>query len=82
MNATTILRKKGQFTIPVGIREDLYMEENDVLTILSWSKKGFLVIPKKLKTATLFKETELLAKKKGITLEELLADLEEIRHKA
>ncbi len=82
MNTTTILRKKGQFTIPVEIREELDMEENDVLTILSWSKKGFLVIPKKLKTLELFKETEALAKKKGITLEELLADLEEIRHRA
>lgn len=82
MNTTTILRKKGQFTIPVGVREELGIEENDVLTILSWGKKGFYVIPKKLKTIELLKETERVAKEKGITLEEMLADLDEIRHKA
>jgi bifunctional DNA-binding transcriptional regulator/antitoxin component of YhaV-PrlF toxin-antitoxin module len=82
MSTSTILRKKGQFTIPVDIREALDIDENDTLTILTWGKKGFLVIPKKLKTLELLQETEKIAKEKGITLEEILADLEEIRHKA
>lgn len=82
MNTTTILRKKGQFTIPIELREDLDIEENDVLTILPCGKKGFFILPQKLKTLEVLKETEALAKKKGITLEEMLADLEEIRHKA
>lgn len=82
MNTTTILRKKGQFTIPVGVREELGIEENDVLTVLSWGKKGFLVIPKRLKTLELLEQTSKALKEKGITLEEMLADLDEIRHNA
>ncbi len=82
MNTTSILRSKGQLTIPAGLREELGINENDVLTILPLNKHGFLVIPKNLETVNLFKETEAIAKSKGITLEEMLLDLEEIRKKA
>lgn len=82
MNATTILRKKGQFTIPVEVREELGIDENDVLTILSWGKKGFIVIPRRLKTLELLEKSSALLKEKGVTLEEMLADLDEIRHNA
>lgn len=45
-------------------------------------KKGQLVIPRKLKTMELLEESSALAKAKGVTLEEMLADLDEIRHNA
>lgn len=82
MTTTTILRKKGQFTVPVEVREELGIEENDVLTVLSWNKKGFLVIPRKLKTLEILEKSAQLAKERGITLEEMLAELDEIRHNA
>ena len=82
MNTTTVLRKKGQFTIPSQVREELNIDENDVLTILSWGKKGFLVIPRRLKTLELLEKSSALLKEKGVTLEEMLADLDEIRHNA
>lgn len=82
MTTTTIIRKKGQFTLPVNIREQLGVEENDVLTITVLDKKAMLIVPQKLKSAEVLKKTAMIAKKKGISLEEMLNELEEIRHKA
>ncbi len=80
--STTIIRKKGQFTLPSIIRTEMGIEENDVLTVIPWDKKAIIVIPHKLKTEALLKQTAVLARKKGLTLEEMMAELEEIRHKA
>lgn len=82
MTTTIQIRPKGQVTIPAEIREKLGIEENGYLTIALWGKKALLMFPKKLTTLEIVRETSALAKKKGITLEELLAELDEIRHKA
>ena len=78
---TSILRNKGQFTIPAAVREELEMEENEFLTIIP-IYKAFVVIPKKLKSVELLKQSAEMAKKKGITLEEMLAELDAVRHGA
>lgn len=77
-----ILRNKGQFTIPATVREELELEENDTLTVVPLTKKTFLVTSKKLKTLEFFEKTAAYAKKTGITLEDALAELDEIRHGA
>lgn len=81
MKPTTVqIRKKGQFTIPVGIREALDIDDNEVVTVTLLGKEAMLVIPQKLKTQELLEKTSALAKKRGVTLEEMLAELDEIRH--
>ena len=80
MTTTIQIRKKGQITIPVDIRERFKLEENDVVTITTLDNGAILVIPRKLKLPELLDKTADMAKKKGITLEEMLAELDEIRH--
>ena len=80
MGTTAHIRKKGQFTIPVEIREKLAIQEDDIVSINLIGTEGFIVVPKKTQTEALLKETATLAKKRGVTIEELLAELDEIRH--
>lgn len=79
---TVQVRKKGQFTIPANMREALGIEENEVLTVTLLENRGILIVPQKLKTNELLKKTAEMAKKRGITLEEMLTDLDEIRHQS
>lgn len=81
MTTTVQIRKKGQVTIPAAIRDQLGIKDNEVVT-LTLLDKGILIVPQKLKTTELLKETAKLAKKRGISLEEMLADLDEIRHQS
>lgn len=81
MKSTTVqVRTKGQFTIPVEIREALDIDDNEVMTVTLLGKEAMLVIPQKLKTRELLDKTAEMAKRRGLTLEEMLAELDEIRH--
>jgi len=80
MDSTVQIRKKGQFTIPVAMREKLGIEENEIVTVSMINDSAILIIPKKLKVTAILEESSKLARKKGISLEEMLADLDEIRH--
>lgn len=81
MKSTTVqVRTKGQFTIPVEIREALDIDDNEVMTVTLLGKEAMLVIPQKLKTQELLEKTAAMAKRRGLTLEEMLAELDEIRH--
>ncbi len=77
---TTTLRSKGQITIPVEMRKSIGMEEDDLITISTWSDKAIIIFPQKLKTAELLRKSAKMAKDKGISLEDLLMELDEIRH--
>lgn len=81
--ATTVhVRKKGQFTIPADIREQLGIEENEIVTVSVLNNKIMVVIPQKIKTTEILKKTSEIAKKRGITLDEMLMELDEIRHQS
>lgn len=80
MTTTIQVRKKGQMTIPYKIREEVGVEEDDFLTLIPLGKKGFFATRKKLEIPGILKKSAEKAKKTGITLEELLAELDEIRH--
>jgi bifunctional DNA-binding transcriptional regulator/antitoxin component of YhaV-PrlF toxin-antitoxin module len=79
---TTVLRKKGQFTIPADLREEMNMKEDEAFSILTWNKKAMVLIPQNLKSIDILNKTAALAKKKGLTLEEMLLELDQIRHAA
>lgn len=82
MKTTTQVRKKGQITIPSAIREKLNIEENDILSISVLNDDAIVIVPKKLKVLDLLDKTSDLAKKRGVSLEEMLVELDEIRHNA
>ncbi|GBE00862.1 MAG TPA: AbrB/MazE/SpoVT family DNA-binding domain-containing protein [Euryarchaeota archaeon] len=69
------IRERGQVTIPLEYRKDLGLEENDALNII---KAGDMLIltQKRLKGDGVAKEMEKAMKKKKITLQDLLKDLE------
>lgn len=80
MTTAVQVRKKGQFTIPAAMREKLGIEDDTILSVSLLDSGAIIIIPRKLKLPEILDKTADLAKKKGITLEEMLADLDEIRH--
>lgn len=82
MTTTVQVRKKGQFTIPVNIRETLNIADNEAVTVSLLGKDAMIVIPQKLQTQVLLEKTAELARKRGVTLEDMLSELDEIRHQA
>ena len=80
MTTTVQVRQKGQFTIPVEMRENLGIQENDVVTVTMLGENAMIIIPQKLKTQALLDQVSEQAKKRGITLDVMLAELDEIRH--
>lgn len=80
MNTIVQVRNKGQFTIPAAMREKLGIAENSILSVSLLDSGAIIIMPKKLETPGLLKQTATLAKRHGVTLEEMLADLDEIRH--
>lgn len=80
MTTTVQVRQKGQFTIPVGMRENMGIQENDVVTITMLGENAMVIIPQKLKTQALLEQVAEQAKKRGLTLDVMLAELDEIRH--
>lgn len=79
MNTVTV-RNKGQITLPVDIREEMGIGEDEILTVTAWKGKAVLLIPQKLQSVELLEKTSKMLQKRGITLEELLAEWSEVRH--
>ena len=80
MNTTVQIRNKGQITIPAAMRNELGIEENEIMTVSLIGDDAILIIPRKLKINSLLQDAAKMAKTRGITLEEVLAELEQIRH--
>ena len=79
MNTVTV-RHKGQITLPVQLRQEIGIDENEVLTITSWQGKAIILIPQRLKSVELLEQTSKILQKRGISLEELLGEWNEVRH--
>jgi AbrB family looped-hinge helix DNA binding protein len=87
MNADTLaetqdftiqVRQRGQITIPKKVREALSISEGDILTLVQVDEV-FLLIPKKLKGAEITDRFTTLMEAQGLTLNDLLEDLPQIR---
>ncbi|MEI7902179.1 MAG: AbrB/MazE/SpoVT family DNA-binding domain-containing protein [bacterium] len=76
----TRMRDKGQVTIPSGIRESLHLPKNAVFSVAKVGD-GILLTPKISAFESAAAEFSEAAKKKGVTLAELLGDLKRIRRK-
>ena len=74
----TKMREKGQITIPANIRESLHLSRDSVLSV-SRVGDGILLTPKPSVFESVSDKFSKAAKPKGMTLEDLLRDLKEIR---
>ena len=77
---TATVRDKFQITLPEPLRREVPIQKNDVMTFIPWGGKAVVMVPQKLKTPELLMKSEALAQKHGITLEEMLLELDQIRH--
>ncbi len=72
------IRNRGQLTIPQDIREALELDEHTSLNIFRVGKV-LIMTPRRLQRASLAKAAEKEMERKGLTLQDLLADLQEQR---
>lgn len=76
---TARLRGKGQITIPVSVRAALKLSENDALSIARVGN-AILLTPQPSVFEAAARKFSAQAKKEGISLEDLLKDLRQVRH--
>lgn len=72
------LRERGQVTIPYEYRKDLGLGKEDVLNVLKIGDV-LILVPRQLAGDALSRKMETSMKKKGLTLDNLLSNLEEQR---
>ncbi len=74
----TQIREKGQITIPADIRESLRLSKDSLLSIAKVGN-AILLVPGVSVFEDVSAKFSKAAKEKGITLENLLKDLKELR---
>ena len=70
--------KQGQLTIPVGLRQELGLEEPQVFQLMKVGG-SLLLTPKRLEGDVLAAKAEKSLKKRKLSLEDVLEDLNEER---
>jgi len=78
--ALTHVWSKGQITIPVEFRKRLHLEDNTPLSVVMLGE-ALVLVPFRTEGANLAKKFEKAMKKKGLSFEDLLSDLKDIRKK-
>ncbi len=69
---------RGQLTIPASLRKELLLDEETVLNVVTVGD-ALLLTPKKLVGDRLAKKAQKAMEKAGLSLEDLLKDLEKQR---
>ncbi len=77
---TVRIRERGQVTIPSSYRKDLGLGENDTLNIVKIDEM-LILTQKKPYGDGVAKKFETTMRRKGLTLDDLLANLKEQRRK-
>ena len=72
------VQKKGQVTIPIEIRENLGLQEGD-LVAFTQTEDGVLISPQSVVAMRSLDQIGQVLKKQGITLEELIESGRNIR---
>lgn len=72
------MRSRGQITLPREIRDDLEIDEGDTLYLVQIEDMLFLT-PKRLRVTELAEKIAASMEEQGVTLADMLQDLEEIR---
>lgn len=71
---------RGQLTIPASLRKELRVDEETVLNVVKVGD-ALILTPKKLVGDTLAKKAQKAMEKAGLSLEDLLKDLEKQRER-
>ena len=72
------VRKKGQITIPLGMRRKLGLEEGSVVAFML-TEDGILISPREVLTVQALDRIEQALSEQGISLDELVESGREIR---
>lgn len=72
------MRERGQLTIPAGIRREMGIKDGDVFSLV-WIEDTFIATRRKLVAPQVAEAIEALMQEEGVTLEELLENLEKQR---
>ncbi len=78
--STTEIKSRGQLTIPKKIRVTSHLEEGQVVSIIPVGD-SVIITPKRLELDEARREVKKILKASGLSLEDLLAGLEEERQK-
>jgi bifunctional DNA-binding transcriptional regulator/antitoxin component of YhaV-PrlF toxin-antitoxin module len=76
---TLQLRKKGNLTLPVDLRQKYNMGEGDIFTLIDMGDGSFLLTPRSLQVNRLGDRVTEILKNEAVTLDDLLSTLEEDR---
>lgn len=76
---TVKIRRKGTITIPAKLRKEYNLEEGQTLTIIDLGKGTILLTPKVSQVDKLANQIAEKFKDEGITFEDLLQALNELR---
>ena len=76
---TVKIRRKGTITIPAKLRKEYKLEEGQTLTVIDLGEGTILLTPKVSQVDKLANQIAEKFKDKGITLEDLLQELNELR---
>lgn len=71
---------RGQLTIPASLRKELHLDEETTLNVVKVGE-ALILTPKKIVGDALAKKAQREMKKAGLTLEDLLKDLERQRER-
>lgn len=73
------MRAKGSLTIPADLRQKYGFDEGDVFTLVELGDGSFLLSPRISIVPKLVAELEAIRAEAGVTLDELLNGLPEVR---
>jgi len=76
---TVKIRRKGTITIPAKLRKEYKLEEGQTLTVIDLGEGTILLTPKVSQVDKLANQIAEKFKDEGITLEDLLQALNELR---
>jgi len=79
MNTTVQMRAKGSLTIPSDLRQKYGFEEGDVFTLVELGDGSFILTPRLSIVPKLVAEMEAIRAEAGVTLDDLLSGLPEVR---
>ena len=72
------MRERGQLTIPAGIRREMGIKDGDVFSLV-WIEDTLIATRRKLVAPQVAEAIEALMQEEGVTLEDLLQNLEKQR---
>ncbi len=70
---------RGQLTIPAALRRELHLDDEDVVLDVNRVGDALLITPRKLSGDRLARRAEKQLKKAGLSLDDLLEELERQR---